>query len=103
MEIHKIILLFLNRKVFTLLLLQLLATFGLVALFTFHSGINESIKDSSGLLYASIALFVVDIICIGVITFKPALVRATPLNYITLLIVTIATAILLATITAHIE
>ncbi|XP_021957467.1 protein lifeguard 2 [Folsomia candida] len=95
------------RKVFSILLIQILFTFGLVALLTFHTEINSKLHKSMYIqdifVYASFGFALVDLAIILIILFQPKTISKTPWNYVVLALVTICTSIPLAILTAYIE
>ncbi|CAF2839810.1 unnamed protein product [Rotaria sp. Silwood2] len=88
------------RKVYTILMIQLSITFGLIALFHFTPPIREYVRSSHGqwLYFASYAVFLV--VYIALICSKRA-ARRFPLNLILLAILTLSMGYMMGMISAY--
>ncbi|TDG50679.1 hypothetical protein AWZ03_002983 [Drosophila navojoa] len=80
------------RKVYIILMGQLLVTFGAVALFVFHSGTRMFVARNQWLFWVALAVLIVTMLCMACCE---SVRRQTPTNFIFLAIFTVAQSFLL--------
>jgi hypothetical protein len=89
-----------TRKVYGIVLIQLLITGGIIALFVFHKGINQWVPENPAFLGAAIGVAIV----LTIITFlAKGLRRNSPQNLILLVVLTISYGILTGSICSYFE
>ncbi|XP_033313919.1 protein lifeguard 1-like isoform X1 [Bombus bifarius] len=82
------------RKVYSILMIQLLITVSMIALFLFHEPTRKYVRSHQELFWISFVATLVLIICMACCT---SVRRKAPMNYVFLLLFTIAESFLLAT------
>ncbi|OXA54645.1 uncharacterized protein LOC110850108 [Folsomia candida] len=90
------------RKVFSILLLQIVTTFGVVTLVTFSDSVRDALRNLT-FIYVSIPLVILDLCLIIFILVKPERMKTTPINYIGLVVVTMATTFPIGVGTSYVE
>lgn len=80
------------RKVYLILMMQLLITFGFVCIFTFSKATQDWVQKNPALLWIALAVLIVTMICMACCE---SVRRKTPLNFIFLFLFTIAESFLL--------
>lgn len=85
------------RKVYSILMLQLLITFGMVALFTLHAPTKEFAHRNIQLMYLALIVTFVLIIAMACCT---SVRRQAPMNFVFLFVFTVAEAVLLGFISS---
>ncbi|ALC41276.1 CG3814 [Drosophila busckii] len=83
------------RKVYLILMAQLLITFGFVSVFTFSKATQEWAQHNPALVWIALAVLIVTMICMACCE---SVRRKTPLNFIFLFLFTIAESFLLGII-----
>jgi FtsH-binding integral membrane protein len=88
------------RKVYSILMIQLLITFGLIAIFHFTPSIREYIKTGNGqwLYFTSYAVFLVTYLALAC---SKRAARRFPLNMVLLLLLTLAMGYMMGMISAY--
>lgn len=86
------------RKVYGILAVQLLVTFGIVCIFSFVDSVKVAVQAHPAILYAAIG---VSFACIIALTCCPGVAKSFPGNFICLAIFTLAEAYLLGTISSY--
>jgi hypothetical protein len=87
-----------TRKVFGILMLQLLITAGIVAIFVFHRGINDWTSENIGFVFGAGAVALV----LTILTYcADSVRRRSPQNLILLVLITIVYGILAGSICAY--
>lgn len=82
------------RKVYSILMLQLLITVGMIALFVYHEGTKKWVQVHPEMFWVCFASTIVLLICMACCT---GVRRKTPMNFIFLFLFTIAEGFMLAT------
>ncbi|XP_068618319.1 protein lifeguard 1 [Battus philenor] len=85
------------RKVYSILMCQLLVTMGFISLFLFHEPTKKWVAQNSFLLWVAIAVLFV---CIIAMACCPNIRRTAPTNFIFLFVFTLAQSFLLGVITS---
>ncbi|XP_034479294.1 protein lifeguard 1 isoform X2 [Drosophila innubila] len=88
------------RKVYLILMMQLLITFGFVCLFTFSKATQEWVQHNPALLWIALAVLIVTMICMACCE---GVRRKTPLNFIFLFLFTLAESFLLGIVAGQYE
>ncbi|RYG43956.1 hypothetical protein EON67_12300 [archaeon] len=86
------------RKVYGILSVQLLVTFGIVLVFSLVDSVKRHVQNNPGMLYAAIGVTLATIIAL---TCCRGVARKVPGNYICLFVFTLAEAYLLGTIASY--
>ncbi|KAK3919572.1 Protein lifeguard 1 [Frankliniella fusca] len=85
------------RKVYLILMGQLLVTTAIIAIFTFHTPTNRYVRGNIGIFYAAMAVMIVCLICMACCS---SVRRKAPTNIIFLGIFTLAESFMLGTAAA---
>ncbi|XP_044582744.1 protein lifeguard 1 isoform X2 [Cotesia glomerata] len=88
------------RKVYAILMCQLLLTLGVIALFLYHIPTKRYVQEHQGLFWAALVLMLVSLICMACCTNVR---RKAPMNFIFLFIFTSAESFLLGTLSSRYE
>ncbi|XP_033116901.1 protein lifeguard 1-like [Anneissia japonica] len=88
------------RKVYITLSIQLLITFGVVAVFSYVDSIADWVQDNPGAYYASYGIFIFTYIAL---VCCQGLARKSPINYIALAVLTLSLTYMAATIASFYE
>ncbi|BFG03485.1 protein lifeguard 1 [Drosophila madeirensis] len=88
------------RKVYLILMVQLLITFGFVSVFTFSKATQEWVQKNPYLVWIALAVLIVTMICMACCE---SVRRKTPINFIFLFLFTIAESFLLGMVAGQYE
>ncbi|XP_034650608.1 protein lifeguard 1 isoform X3 [Drosophila subobscura] len=88
------------RKVYLILMAQLLITFGFVSVFTFSKATQEWVQKNPYLVWIALAVLIVTMICMACCE---SVRRKTPINFIFLFLFTIAESFLLGMVAGQYE
>ncbi|KAH8355184.1 hypothetical protein KR093_007856, partial [Drosophila rubida] len=88
------------RKVYLILMTQLLITFGIICVFTFSKGSQEWVQRNPALVWIALAVLIVTMISMACCEAPR---RKTPLNFIFLFLFTLAEAFLLGMVAGQYE
>jgi len=85
------------RKVYSILSIQLGITVGFIALFLYHEGIKQWTRENPSFMFATLGVYIVTIIALACCE---GIRRKAPQNFIFLSIFTLATSVLVGTISS---
>ncbi|XP_036226119.2 protein lifeguard 1 isoform X1 [Bactrocera oleae] len=80
------------RKVYSILMVQLLITFGIITIFVYVDAVNDWVHKTSWIFWVALAVLVVTMLCLACCE---SVRRQTPLNFIFLFLFTLAESFLL--------
>lgn len=86
------------RKVYAILMCQLLLTLGVISLFLFHEPTKRYVQHHEGLFWAALVILFVSLICMACCT---SVRRKAPMNFIFLFLFTGAESFMLGTLSSR--